>query len=210
MLYVLQIYRSAIIYRKKNYTAENRNIAESWPSTLESHIGFIEDNCLHLSEEYKQEEEIKNPFLLVIVDNIPVNRKDIYLEFIKDNFPVVNIFQQINKLMSVELFRIKYAGERSFDLSIDYSSHSMIIGLPERENHKMGELKPEIPLRYKINGKADFTLTGRKEREFYEFDYLFELKEVEKILFVAPNRAVKTKNIITDNCKLVNERKMLY
>jgi len=130
--------------------------------------------------------------------------------FLPSNNKFMYIFNQLKTPKSFELFWIKKSQANNFELFIDYVSNSMTIGTPKRENHKIAELKAGNPLRYKINGKSDFTMTGRKQRAFYEFDYVFELYEqIEKIEYLDLNKISKIKTIPIEACKLINERKIL-
>ena len=52
--------------------------------------------------------------------------------------------------------------------------HNDVMGIPRRENHKLAKLKIGHPIRYKVNFKSDFTLSGGQERIFLEFDFVLE------------------------------------
>ena len=111
-----------------------------------------------------------------------------------------------------EIFKISKNQPDRFDFFLDYIANSTLLGIPKRENHKIFELRKEKPIRYKINGKSDFTAGfRRKQRTFYELDYIFEYKgQVEKIEFLNLDEVKKTKEIPLSNCKLINERKLLH
>ena len=97
-----------------------------------------------------------------------------------------------------------------YELEIDYSTNSVKIGIPARENHKICDLKMSKPIRYRINGKSDFTMSGRKERTFYEFDYIIEwLGTAGRIEFCELNKINKLKSIPRGSSKLIDERRML-
>lgn len=112
--------------------------------------------------------------------------------------------------ISKEIFKIRKTDSELFEIEIDYAANSMSIGVPERENHKFCDLKKDKPIRYKINGKSDFTMTGRKERTFYEFDYVFEwIGPADRIDYRELNKMKKSKIIPLGNSKLIDERKIL-
>ena len=223
---VIQIYRSKGVFGKSSYTPENRKHFNNLNETVESENGYFENGIMYLPLEYKTHPDLQTADLIIIQDTDGFNpflihashnsvdlpegdfrsRRDF---LIKDNKPFTGL-RQLSAPKPFELFKICKSGTDTFELFIDYIANAMIIGMPERENHKIGELKKNQPIRYKINGKSDFTLTGRKQRTFCEFDYIFEwIGQVDKIEFPERNKLKKCKKIPLTECKLIDERKIL-
>jgi len=226
MTHVIQIFKSSKTFNKSNYTEKNRKLFNSLPNSFESTTGFDEDRTLHLPIEYKNYPGLESSSLIIIQDFSGFNpftlTKDanslFFNNWIKNrhrNLPLqenkeIFVFNQISTPSSFELFKILKSQGDNIELFLDYNSNSSIIGIPARENHKVCELKINKPIRYKINGKSDFTMTGRMERSFYEFDYIFELKGcIEKIKYLELNKIQTNKSIPINNCKLIDERKIL-
>ena len=226
MIDVIQIYKSKGIFGKSSYTPENRKRFDNLNQTVESKNGYAENGILYLPIEYKNYPDLQAADLIIVQDTDGFNpfliheslgsfdlsegdfrsRRDF---LIKDNKPFIGL-RQLDSPKSFEIFKICKPSSDTFELFIDYVSNAMIIGMPERVNHKIGVLKKNQPVRYKINGKSDFTLTGRKQRTFCEFDYIFELiGQVDKIEFLELNKINKSKKIPVADCKLIDERKIL-
>lgn len=98
--------------------------------------------------------------------------------------------------------------EDQYELFLDYTSNSSLLGMPQRSDHKIAELRPGHPVRLRINGKSDFTLSGRKQRTYFEFDHIFEwVGSATKLEFKDFFEFGIIKTIPITACKLVDERK---
>jgi len=226
MIDIIQIYKSKEFFEKSNYHAEQRKLFGSLLETFTSTTGFVEGETLFLPAGTNKCNDLKAIKLIIIQDmdgfNPYMNHK--YIENIDeqdystiqqrnyrkaDNKPVLE-FKHIETPNSFEIFKIVKKEADSFDLYVDYVSNSSTIGRPERENHKICTLKNGNPIRYKINGKSDATLSGRKKRTFHEFDYVIELiGKVDKIEFLPLDKIKIIKRLPIGQCKLIDERKIL-
>lgn len=226
MIDVIQIYKSKEIFTKSTYTPENRKRFHDLEISLNSTQGFLEDETLVLPIDYKNLPDVKAANLIIIQDiegwesflmnknleniNLPDWLKKSRREFLISDNKNFFALRQLSNPKAFEIFKLHKSDKDTYELFIDYVSNSMRIGIPERENHKICELKQSKPIRYKINGKSDFTMTGRKGRTFYEFDFIIEwLGTAEKVEFRELNKINKTKIIPKDSCKLIDERKIL-
>ncbi len=117
-------------------------------------------------------------------------------------------YRQANTL-SFEIFKLIKKEPGRFSLHLNYSENELNIGIPTRNNHKIAAIKQQQVIQYRINGKSDFTLTGRKARTFIELDYLVEYKgQADTITFtetISPFNSL-SKSIFY---KLIDERKRL-
>ncbi len=223
---VIQVYKSKEFFEKSNYNTEHRKLFGNLKETFMSATGFIEgetlflpagkNNCYDLNAIKMiiiQDIDGFNPYL----DNKYCENADLQdwsitqrRNFMKAESKPILEFKHIETPISFEIFRIVKKDSDSFDLFVDYVSNSSIIGLPERENHKICILEKGNPVRYKINGKSDFTLSGRKIRTYHEFDYVLEvIGKVDKIEFLPIDKIKKIKQISIGNCKVIDERKIL-
>lgn len=223
MIDVIQIYKSKEVFNKSSYTTENRRLFNSWEDSFESVQGYLENETLVLPIEYKNLPDIKTANLIIIQDiegwdSLQINNyfegldlpdwfKKTSRNFFLNNNKKLFAFKQLSIAKSFEIFRIQKSNNGLFKLEIDYS---MEIGIPKRENHKLCDLRKSQPIRYKTNGKSDFTMSGRKERTFYEFDYVIEwIGTAKKIEYKELNQIKKSKKISVDSLKLIDERKIL-
>ena len=226
MIDIIQIYKSKEYFTKNDYTPENRKSFHDLEHIFDSNQGYLEKNTLILPIEHKNQLQIKNADLIIIQDikdweSFLVNKhlKNIDLpqwynqstrEFIIADNKTIFPLAQLNSPKSFEVFKIVKSENNEFELFIDYLSNSMKIGIPERENHKICNLREGKPVRYLINGKSDFTMTGRKERTFYELDFIIEwIGKADKIEYRELNKISKKKMLPFKDCKLIDERKIL-
>lgn len=69
------------------------------------------------------------------------------------------------------------------------------VGIPERQNFKICDLQAGEPVEVKVNGKTDFSLTGRRARLFKEQQYIFNylgLYEEARLLKAPVTPVLKT------------------
>lgn len=214
MIEVIQIYKSIEVFEKSNYNPGNRKLFSELKESFESSTGFVNYNTLFLPLECKEIENLNSARLIFIMDVEGFNsyqlknaKREESRFFMYSNDKVL-AFQQYNKSIPVEFFRLKKNNNGNFELFLDYEE--LLIGIPKRENHKICEFGVDRSVRYKINGKSDFSMTAGKERAFNEFDYIFEHKGcVDNIEFMDLNKINRIKHIPITTAKLVNERKIL-
>jgi hypothetical protein len=226
MIAVIQIYKSKEFFDKSLYTPDNRKLFSNIRERVESTNGYLDDTTLYLPTEYRNHPDITSADLIVIQDTEGFNPflMNKYLEsrdcpdwfissrrkFQMENNHSVLGLRHLDSPKAFEIFKIGKSKPDAFDMYIDYVPNSMTIGIPERENHKICELRKNRPVRYKVNGKSDFTMTGRKQRSYHEFDYLIEwIGQADKLAFLEPNRIKQTKKIPITTDKVIDERKIL-
>ncbi|GAB2775542.1 hypothetical protein [Salinimicrobium soli] len=203
---VIQIFKYKELFTKETYTPQNRKHLNDLPVQISSTTGFLKEETVYLPLS-KQKPGSTSPDLLIIQDllahDIP---GDSWLQESRKAFRTI-FHQDLYLKRSFELFKLKKSAEDRYDLHLDYESNSGTIGFPQRQDHKLCELIPGQPVRFRINGKSDFSLTGRKERTFHEFDYVIEwLGKAEKIEFLDTQR---TKDLPLKFSNVINERKLL-
>lgn len=209
MLYFLQVFKRVSVFDKLNYTAENRKNIFSSGVLIESSKGYYQDEVLYLPEEIKDSIHIQNTHLVLIIDSL-VNHSKYSFRSENENsdFPVSLNNQEKSK--SIEIFDLRRNNDGFFEIFLNYEKHAFFLGVPKRQNHKIADLKPNKCFSFLINGKSDFTMTGRKQRTFYEHEYFFEaIKPVNQIEFKAQDKLSFLKEKEKSNCKIINERKIL-
>lgn len=219
---VVQIYKSVERIKKPDYDTASRQRVGVWESIV-SKTGFLKDGILSLPIESKNDPKLKNADLIIIqdikgFDPFLVNKSwdnsqfpEWFKNSRKEYLNSVNLqlkgFSIHSKPWTFELFNFRKTENDSIEVWLKYSD---TIGLPKRENHKIAELKVGKPIRFKINGKEDFTMTGRKQRTFTEFDYILEYTgTADKIVYKELNKIETTKTIPEADCKVIDERKIL-
>ncbi|GAB3217602.1 hypothetical protein J0A67_00800 [Algoriphagus aestuariicola] len=82
------------------------------------------------------------------------------------------------------------------------------VGDPERDAMKIGELHPGKNLEFRINGKRDFSLTGRRDRSYMEQS--FWIQELGSIRRAESSKGKEFPFELPKPDKLVDLRKLLW
>ena len=227
MTHIIQLFKSHTRVSKPNYTPEKRKSISEWPESIESQTGFLEDETLILPKDKENQPNLRSARLVIIQDILGFQPEQIMNAWGKQNVPSwfsesriayelsenpqFGSFLYSSKPWPFELFRIEIEEQNAFSLFLNHLANRTNIGIPERENHKIAVLKKNQPIRYRINGKSDFTLSGRgTQRIFSEYDYIMEyLGKVQSIDFQDIQTLRVSKEIPHQKCKLIDERKIL-
>jgi hypothetical protein len=227
MIDVIQVFKSEERFRKTNYPKNKFELLDQWQEKLTSRTGYLLGQTLHLPRVENQKPDIEKAQLLIIVDRVGV--KDPFLiekpgsekhipRWHKDSDKLHSLwiyeeaicYYKLANVLAFEIFRIEKTDPETFALYLNYSSNSLSIGIPERSNHKVGVFGKDKLLRYRLNGKSDFTMSGRKDRSFVEYDFVLRyLGQAEKVEFQEINQMEREKVIAARDCRIVDERKIL-
>lgn len=209
MLYFAQVFKVGCVFNKVNYTAENRKKALDIRNTIESNTGYYQDNILYLPQEMSKSIESQNVQLIIKVDLVSCSTEFDLMNHTGIPERNIMIYGTTNQ-KSFDIFNVKQKDDANFEIFLNYDKNAVSIGIPKRDNHKISEIKPGAPFRYLINGKSDFSMTGRKQRTYYEYEYIFEgLRPVNRIEYLDEKELLVLKKIERKNCKIIDERKML-
>lgn len=222
-MHIIQIFKSVERINKPDYNTESRQNVGNWENLL-SKVGYAKDGALFLPKEFENDVTLRNAELVIIQDFICdsnsvsvipknsvssyVNKQDVQGSF--NNHSLVHFFKSDLKKIPCKfgLFEFRMSASNVMDVWLNYDK---FIGVPFRENHKIAELSTDKPIRYKLNAKSDFTMTRRKQRIFSEYDFVIEnLGKLKTINFVENGKIEVIKNNPTENCKVVDERKILF
>jgi len=222
MIDVIQIFKSVERIEKPDYDSTSRQNVGAWESIV-SKTGFLKDGIITLPIESKNDPTIKNADLIIIqdingFDPFSINKswdnssfpnwfKSSRKEYLNSTNLQLKGFSVLSKPCTFEIFELKKTTSESIEIWLKYSE---TIGIPKRENHKIAELKQGKSIRFKINGKDDFTITGRKQRTFFEFDFIIEyIGTADRIEYKELNKIERTKALPLNDCKVIDERKIL-
>lgn len=223
---VIQIYKSMVRLEKPDYTTEARQLLDHWDGSIVSKAGYLADHTLFLPVGTEQAPGLKTTDLLILQDvkgfdafevikswdnsGLPEWFRNSRKNEILSSNPSLLSFRRPARRCNFEIFSIERNETGAFELFLNYSANEFSIGIPQRADHKIAVLSLHQPVRYRINGKSDFTLTGRKQRTFAEYDYILEyIGDAAQIVFRDLNKIATIKTIPLDSCKLIDERKML-
>lgn len=199
---IIQIFKKDKFFTKSEYDHSTRTDFFIWPENINSVTGFVEKNTLYLNSSIHSNLNQKNIGLFVIQDHIESpSRKTDLKEFY--------FFTAQTLKANVEFFELIKVGQK-YEVWLDGITNSFQIGIPKRNRFKLCNLEVGQSIEIKINGRHDFTLTGRAERTFREQQYLIKyIGTVEKVEFLTQNRIEKMKITDVKNIQKIDLRKVL-
>lgn len=159
---IIQVFRNINTYGKAEKSFANRKAKLAW-KPISSIAGFVKDEIVHLPESIIDQPNFKSCELIILLDdNLPPIQNILFTQ-------EKNHCYKRNSLNKLDAFQLKF--NETIEIHLAYSYFQ--VGLPARSNFKICELQQEKPVAIKINGKTDFSLTGRRERNFTEQEYIF-------------------------------------
>lgn len=195
---LIQLFRNINTYGKDEKSFELRKDKIAW-KLIQSTSGFVKDSILHLPETILAKPNLQqSDLILMIDDNFKSPQNVVYTEEKSLNFSK-------NQTINFDFIEIKLAGVIEIYLKPGYFE----TGIPKRHDFKVAELVKEKPIGIKINGKRDFSLTGRRERIFTEQEYILAyLGEFNEIQFEHDLKPIQ--KTIPNDYKVINLMKTLY
>jgi len=162
---ILQVFSNIVYYHKDEKSFTDRQHKLAWRPVASLHGGVV-DGQLFLPEPILKQPRLQHCDLITIVDDISLERhhqRDLESNtcLILDVPRPIGVFNLVQK--------------EELELHLHYNH--FCVGTPERENFKICSLRVGEPVEVKINGKIDFSLTGRRARLFIEQQYIFHYLE---------------------------------
>jgi len=230
-IHIIQIFDNSYEYRKNEKSYSDRKDKYKWKEFINSKSGIIENGILKINKDKIGLLNLNNINVILLTDynsksEIETLERFNYLKIIdyvdylgKGEFEKYKLFkEQINRIdyiykgefkispLNWKCFKFSKNEKISVELFWDYWE----IGIPKRDNFKICDLEINKAIEINLNGKRDFSMTGRRERIFTErnfiIEYLGEINEYELI----GNPSVDLKKEIPTNRKRINLLKELY
>lgn len=159
---IIQLFRNINTYGKEEKSFEDRKEKIAW-KPMQSTSGFVKDDVAHLPEVVLTDPNFASFDLIVLIDdNFQELQNVVYTK-------AQNLCFRKNSGNEVDFLQIKLNEKIELYLKHGYFE----VGFPERDNFKLCEIAIHNPIAIKINGKRDFSLTGRRARTFVEQEYIF-------------------------------------
>jgi len=158
---ILQVFRNVVYYRKDEKSFADRQHKLAW-RPVDSPHGGVADGQLLLPETILEHPRLQQCKLITIVDDISMEHYHLR-DFQYNDCLVLDVPRPLS------IFNLVQKEELELHLRYD----PFFLGIPERENFKICTLRSGEPVEIKINGKTDFSLTGRRARVFKEQQYIF-------------------------------------
>ncbi len=195
---VLQIFSNILRYAKEDKSFDKRKERMEWKPIFSAN-GYVQDGQLFLPPAILQHMALERCNLITLKDSLAPQFN--YMENMESN----DCFE-LSVPRKLGNFKIQQAEE--LELHLHYNR--FFIGIPKRSNIKLCNLRPGLPVEIAINGKTDFSLTGRRDREFTEQLYIFEYLGDFKTCIVLKERANPVLKPIPAERKLVDMIKPLW
>lgn len=196
---VIQLFRNINSYGKEEKSFEDRKDKIAW-KPIKSTAGFVKDNVVHLPESVLEQPNFEYcDLILLIDDNFQAFQNVVYTS-------EKNLCFRSKSINKFDFLQIKLDEKVELYLKPGYFE----VGFPERSEFKVCELTIDKPVSIKINGKRDFSLTGRRARTFIEQEYIFNYVGdfTEIIIEKEPFRPI-IKNVPTEK-KVIDLMKPLW
>ncbi len=189
--HLLQIFTNVYEYGKAYKNYESRKEDVKWKKQIRSESA-IEENVLIRKDCYAKRTGILEDVVILVDHNLDTYQDFLNLQKLKGQSDEDNNWNQLkyrdqqkekkgiflgklqDHFLNFEIFQFKLGEEIEVYLNWDYWK----VGGPERAAHKIAELKRHKPVEIKIDGKRDFSATGRRARTFIENNYILEYKGV--------------------------------
>lgn len=209
---VLQVFHNVVSFGKEENNAAAREALCCWQNMLQSRCGDAVKGVLPLPQE-------------LLADRPRFERSDLLIlndynnaEQVGERVPLheevgssgVTLLQLGNRTADYEIFQLR-RGEAGLELHLAYTRHAAYIGAPRRSDYRIACLKPGDVLRVTINGKLDFSASGRRARSYQVRDYLFQyLGDVGSFTFLLESAPPTRKSIPLQQARHVDLREILY
>lgn len=211
---MIQAFCNSYEYDKLFKDFDARKAYVQWKQQISSEAIISEGSGeVFIHENYFGQPAGKLEDLLIITDyNITsfedylnllhINNKSIDPELNHDNYQTYLQQRQhvwVGKLSPAfkawKIFTIRM--EEAIELHLNWNYWT--VGEPERANFKLAELRINQPVHVIIDGKRDFSLTGRRKRTFIENNYIIEYKGCFQDIFITANKVSSSKEPPTDS-----------
>ncbi|MCU7551406.1 hypothetical protein OCK74_19950 [Chitinophagaceae bacterium LB-8] len=171
---ILQVFRNIVEYSKAEKSFDKRKEEINW-GAIQSKSGYVLDHELYLPDTIIEDPGFNNCDLITMVDDNPLtsfaSTGKQYKWASKYGYNLLNNHCfNLGHSREFEIFNIKNDGVLELYLKYGYFE----VGIPERGNFKLCDIRKQSPVEIKINGKTDFSLSSRRARVFQEKYYVFE------------------------------------
>ncbi len=160
---IFQVFRNFNIYEKDEKSFEKRKEKLEW-KPISSTSGYAKDGLIYLPESMLNHPNFETSEMVLMMDDNIQNPQNVTLTFEK------NLSFKRKSLNKLDAFLLKF--DETIEVHLQYGYFQ--VGTPKRDNFKICELKLNQATEVKINGKVDFSGSGRRRRSFQEQAYIFE------------------------------------
>lgn len=209
---VLQVFHNVVVYGKEQNTATGREELCRWQPALLSHSGAAAGATLLLPQALLDDRaQFERSDLVVLNDYNRAEQAGALVPLHEEvGVSGVSLLQLGSRTVDYEIFQLR-RGASGLELHLAYSRHAACIGAPHRGDYQVARLEPERPVRVTINGKLDFSASGRRARSYLVRDYLFLLLgQFSRFEMRPPDAPCTLKTLPLADARHVDLREILY
>lgn len=220
-IHIIQVFDNSYEYGKEEKSYETRKLKYAWLNSISSQNGFVERTILKTNSLKSKELNVLNCDFLILSDFNTNSEEETLNRFRHLKFSEQIKLQQASDNERIKLLQdfknaIEYLVSGNFtqhpyqfkcfniqqkeNIEIHLNWNYWDIGIPERENFKICELQKNKPIEINVNGKRDFSMTGRRARTFVErnfiIEYLGTVSEIEETNNIFQKKIPTTKKRI--------------
>lgn len=208
---VLQVHHNVGTYAKGEHNSGNRAHLPVWNEVVDSNTGYSKADAFVIPDStVGRIDQLVGSNVIILNDFNSTEARENSIPGRNTQKAGVALLNMRNNSLPFEIFKIRQTPE-GFDLCLDYANTRWYIGRPYRANYKLSNLLVGKPVRVTINGKRDFSGSGREMRNYSVRDYMFEyLGEFSDIVLIDPDRISVQKKIPLSTAKQIDLRKVLF
>lgn len=207
---VIQAFHRAADYGKEENTHEAREALTRWRGTVLSRTGAVVEGTLVLPEEVRERWGSFGPCELVVLEDLEADSPDFRWTLSSRQAGSHTFLSGLDRPRPYGVFTLSRS-PAGFDLHLDSDALGTLFQAPRRASFRVAELRPRRPVRVTLNGKRDFSLTGRRARRYTVLDYVFVyLGKVDGVEVRPPERVEEVKTVPLAEARHVDLREVLY
>lgn len=209
---VLQVFHNVVSFGKEENNATAREALCRWQEALQSRCGEVEGESLALPQALRADRpRFERSDLLILNDYNDTEQVGKRVPLHEEvGTSGVTLLQLGSRSVYYEIFQLRRE-ESGLELHLAYTPHAAYIGATRRSDYQVARLEPGRPLRVTINGKLDFSASGRRARSYQVRDYLFLLLgDFDNFTFLPETTAPARKCVPLQEALHVDLREILY
>lgn len=207
---VLQVFRRSTGYGKAENNHEAREALTRWRGTVLSRTGGVEGGTLVLGEDVRERWGRFAHCEMVVLTDPDAGSRGMPGAFPAGLEPGHDFLQGLDRPRRYDVFTL-LRSPAGFDLSLDADALRSLFHAPRRAGFRVAELREGRPVRVTLNGKQDFSMTGRRARSYLVLDYVFTyLGEAGGVELRPPDKVEQVKTVPLEEARHVDLRTVLY
>jgi hypothetical protein len=169
----MHVFHNMHSYGKSENSHEDRQYYLGWPNEFIFSAGHVNQNTVVLNESIEpHSRDFEQSQMLIMTDYTSKSSYRPICDQRQQTTESYSLIRDFEHPRNYSIFKLTKV-DGILNLHLNYKDNGFYIGIPRRDDYLLAEIKPNQPLRVTINGKYDFSLTGRRARTFHLLDYLF-------------------------------------